>query len=193
MTLPTNIASRISTTGEAGTDQIDEIGLIDQEHQDVLNKTMAPTASRRFLESSHTTQRSTNSTDEIDECGNSIPMSFETNDPASADRAIAALEGIFTGATPLMSDGMALDASSLCRMNYTLTYVYGTKPLYDDSAMPTHKPKLLSNKTLFIIAGSGGGALLIAIIATLVARVWVAKKRRALKTSKVTVATEVTE
>lgn len=165
-------------------DQGDEIGISDQQHQNVLNQTMAPTASRRRIQFSRSTELVADSGGDSDECGNRIPFLIETNDSASADQAIAAVERIFSGTAPLMSDGMELDSSSLCRMNYNMTYVYDVQPLYDNSTTPITKPKWFTNKTIIMVIGSAG-ALFIATMATLLIRFWIAKRKDAKKTSKV--------
>lgn len=60
-------------------------------------------------------------------CDGQLPLHLETADAAAAQAAIAALEAILSGATPLVDAGGAeLDASLLCEMEYQTTLVYET-------------------------------------------------------------------
>lgn len=59
-------------------------------------------------------------------CDGVLPLFIETADPAAARAAIAALEAVLRGATPLMNGASPLNAELLCAMEYKTSYVYDT-------------------------------------------------------------------
>lgn len=71
-------------------------------------------------------------------CDGKLPLLVETADAAAAQAAIAALQAILSGATPLMDAGGApLDASLLCEMEYETTLVYEPVRFYNqEDALP---------------------------------------------------------
>lgn len=174
-------AIRISSTdGIHG----EKAGLHHQESPTFVERSIT---SGRRLQSLPSTQRKTYDTyrTSAGDCENHLSLLIETSSAATADLVIAALEEVLAGTKPLLSNGMTLDSSSFCEMDYNLTHVYDMQPLEDNpQEQEMKKATWLTKTNLFIIIGAGG-ALVLVIMATLLIRIWVAKKKNTNKTSKV--------
>lgn len=136
--------------------------------------TAAPTAlvDARRRRQRAVTRKAAEGAEPADEgCGGALPLFIQAADAEAAQAAIAALQAILSGATPLVADGGgALDASLLCGMDYRMTYVYDTIRIYggDDMApnvafVPRTRGEgaLASTSTWWGVVGGGVGALVV--------------------------------